>query len=393
MDIPVNIQVFRCYPFVLELLEHRGFNIDAYPPLSIEQIQASSDPSPPVSSPACASSSACVSPVPPIIVPAREKDALPFGPTSREAAELRTHAESGLWSAAFVKRYPVLAAVVAAGDAGQKTDANANANTGTGTGAGASELDTLSNGMQTLTVDDTWAAERDALINLYAKMARPTAEVHFHQCFTPEQLWGANSRDQKFMNEMAAMIGSMEATVESIVSDACHASSVLANALARVEGVSAADVQRPTVDAEFNPHEVLREELTLVFKRARTVLFLYRSRTKASVTLDQKYEGYCTELMAKHKVFVQLFNLRTLMFNVTKHEAVPAHVPLDVWADSDTIERIKRTYNMRSLAKENPVIPLNDPVAKFIGLRRGQLCELTRSNTTSGTYVTYRYCK
>lgn len=387
MDIPVNIQVFRCYPFVLELLGHRGFNIDAYPPLSIEQIQASMDPSPPASSPACASSSVCASPVPPIIVPAHETDALPFGPTSREAAELSSHAETGLWSAAFVKRYPVLVAVVAAGDAGQKTDANVN------TGADTSDPDTLSQGLQTLTVDDTWAAERDALINLYAKMARPVAEAHFHQCFTPENLWGANSRDQKFMNEMAAMIGSMEATVESIVTNDRNTSSVLANALARVEGLSAADVQRQTVDEEFNPHEVLREELTTVFKRARTVLFLYRSRTKASVTLDQKYEGYCTELMAKHKVFVQLFNLRTLMFNVTKHEAVPTHVPLDVWADSDTIERIKRTYNMCSLAKENPVIPLNDPVAKFIGLRRGQLCEMTRSNTTSGTYVTYRYCK
>ena len=65
-----------------------------------------------------------------------------------------------------------------------------------------------------------------------------------------------------------------------------------------------------------------------------------------------------------------------------------------VWDyDDETIERIKRTYNMQSLSKENPVMPLNDPVAKFIGLRRGQLCEITRTNETSGTFVTYRFCK
>jgi len=88
---------------------------------------------------------------------------------------------------------------------------------------------------------------------------------------------------------------------------------------------------------------------------------------------------------------VKLFSVWTLMFNVTKHEIVPPHKALGTWADDETIERIKRTYNMQSLSKENPVIPpLNDPVAKFIGLRRGQLCEITRTNETSGTY---RFCK
>ena len=340
MDIPVNIQVYRCYGIVRELLEARGYDVDAYPLLTIEQIQKTQG------------GDTVASPVPPIVVPAQNSDALPFGPKSREGKELAVFYTSGLLTAAFHKRYPVLA--------------------------------------EALQADTTWPKEeRDALLDVYRELAKPVAEVHFHQCFNPENLWGANSRDQKFMNEMKAIMESMEATARLQVEADTEATPALAKALDRIDTLELSDANNPN----FDPREVLLQEWVKVFKRARSLLFLYRTRSKASATLDKKYEGYCTEMMARHQVFVQLFNVRTLMFNITKHEIVPAHKALDTWVDDETIERIKRTYNMQSLSKENPVIPLNDPVAKFIGLRRGQLCEITRTNETGGTFVTYRYCK
>lgn len=340
MDIPVNIQVYRCYGIVRELLESRGYNIDGYPLLTIEQIQQTHG------------TTNVASPVPPIIVPLKDSPTLPFGPQSREHKELEQFKTTRLLTSAFQKRYPLLSAIL--------------------------ESST-----------DFPQSELNAILSVYRRLAKPITEVHFHQCFNPENLWGANSRDQKFKNEMHGMVESMETTVRLEVEADIGASPPLTKALNRLDAIPLDELHE--VDSDIG--EALMQEWIQVFKRARTLIFLFRTRSKASATLDKKYEPYCADIMTRHQIFVQLFNVRTLMFNVTKHEIVPNHRLLDNWTDSETLERIKRTYNMQSLSKNNPVIPLNDPVAKFIGLRRGQLCEITRTNQTSGTYVTYRYCK
>lgn len=337
-DIPVDVQVFQAYPFIFELLELRGFDVSNYPPLGYEAIHEAKIGGPEVK----------LSPIPPIIV--TEKTVSCFGEKSREQKELvQKMTSKGVYefSIEFKKHYPCLAELL--------TDALHSTN--------SEEQQSGTNILHTL-------------VPIYQEYALQRAEVHFHQCYNPENLWGANSRDKKFMNEMNALVTSVEATAREKFKEYT---------------TTLSEVLSPEQMLQYG--EALEDELVILFKRRHTYIFMYRTRSKASETLDQKYESYCSQLMKKHGLFVQLFNLQHLMYNVTKHEIQPKQEPLDLWHDGDEIAKIKRTYNITNLSKSFPLITVGDPVAKFIGLRRGQLSKITRINPSGGTSVGYRWCK
>ena len=324
-----------------------------------------------------------MSPIPPIIVHAtdasfrlsqemhsgsRIRIELPFAIGSREWNELvaacvrdDTTEHSTELSSAFHKRYPVLAALTS-----EVTQEE--------TCTDVLRKDVLRNHTNPHTKDNhPWVV---AVSALYREFAQPTAEVYFHQCFQHENLWGANSRDRKFMTEMDGMLASMEDTARTLCDTRCER---LQNML--------------TITKWTEVQDRLVDELVSVFKQSRTIICGYRTRNKASETLDKKYEVHCLELMARHGVFVQLFNLKSLMYDVTAHEIVPIHHQLDRWHHGEEIARVQRVNHIRDLSKELSVIPLNDPVAKMVGLRRGQVCRIVRVNDTGGTGVAYRWCK
>jgi DNA-directed RNA polymerase I, II, and III subunit RPABC1 len=83
-----------------------------------------------------------------------------------------------------------------------------------------------------------------------------------------------------------------------------------------------------------------------------------------------------------------VFPIKTLMFNVTKHKCVPLHERLE---SSMEIDRIKESYHLESL-EQLPQIMDTDPVAKFIGLRPGDVCKITRPSLSSGKHIAYRHC-
>ena len=335
MDIPINIQVYKAYRIVRDMLDQRGYDVSSYPPLSLEQLQLKKNADDQVN--------AC--PVIPIVVSKQATASTPFDDNSCEMKELQTFRKTQLLSTGFQKRYPTLYSLF------------------------------------TSNTNDFSDSQLHSLYNLYKTFAKPITEVHFDQCFNPVNLWGANSKDVRFTNQMLAIIEALESTGQLKARELLN--------LQDDNKMSKAD----TLQLDNQQKEDLITELVTVFKKARTLVFLYPTRNKASITLDSKYEGHCNEIMSKHGVFIQLFNVCKLMFNVTEHEIVPKHEALDPWQNKDEIDEIKQVYNMKNIAKNNPIIPLNDPVAKFIGLRRGQLCKITRTNNTSGTFVTYRYCK
>jgi len=85
--------------------------------------------------------------------------------------------------------------------------------------------------------------------------------------------------------------------------------------------------------------------------------------------------------------FVNVYHMKQYLFNILNHSMVPKHT---VYADIDKPALYKK-YNITK-DSEVPQISRFDPVAQAIGLRPGQICEITRSSPTSITSLFYRIC-
>ena len=86
--------------------------------------------------------------------------------------------------------------------------------------------------------------------------------------------------------------------------------------------------------------------------------------------------------------FVSVLNLNDYLFNILAHEMVPPHRVLF----QDEKDIIYKKYYITS-DKELPEISRFDPVALAMGIRPGELVEITRSSPTAITTKYYRLCK
>jgi len=100
-----------------------------------------------------------------------------------------------------------------------------------------------------------------------------------------------------------------------------------------------------------------------------------------------------TQLSLIDKIFqkkggmLQWFYLSDLLFNPTKHEYVPQHRTLS----NEESKVIMDKYHIKSKL-QMPTISHTDPMAKWIGLKQGEIVEITRYNENSGKYYYYRCC-
>ena len=89
----------------------------------------------------------------------------------------------------------------------------------------------------------------------------------------------------------------------------------------------------------------------------------------------------------KDKIFIVIQSIKRLQFNILEHSFVPSHRVLN----DDEVEIIKKRYNIIDNTMF-PDISRFDPVAKNIGIRPGEICEIIRPSKTAVNGYYYRRC-
>lgn len=130
---------------------------------------------------------------------------------------------------------------------------------------------------------------------------------------------------------------------------------------------------------------VCKDKLTTVNEKNLKKIILSEKSGK-----NEKKKDNCTDKTSHFKK-IEIFCIKNLLFNITKHELVPKHELLDVEDAKKIYERYSIRDNQKIL-KLPLLITKTDPVAKYYDFKPGNLIKITRPSSSIGEAISYRYC-
>lgn len=120
---------------------------------------------------------------------------------------------------------------------------------------------------------------------------------------------------------------------------------------------------------------VYKDKLTTANETSLRNNYLKKKQSNEAVTFDK----------------IEIFCIKNLLFNITKHELVPKHELLDSNEASSIYEKYSIKDNQRVI-KLPLLMTKIDPVSKYYDFKPGSLIKITRPSSSVGEAVSYRYC-
>ena len=128
------------------------------------------------------------------------------------------------------------------------------------------------------------------------------------------------------------------------------------------------------IDDLFNLEQVLSKKDTLI-------ILMKKDPNDTLISI-------LNQVWVQEGIFIIIFNLDRLQFNILEHKYVPKHKVLTI----EEVEDMKKRYNVVN-DSDLPGISRYDPVAQAIGMRPGEICKITRNSKTEITSEYFRLCK
>ena len=121
--------------------------------------------------------------------------------------------------------------------------------------------------------------------------------------------------------------------------------------------------------------------LTETLKKTDTLFIIIKDDPNETLVNDLKH------IWESEGIFIVIESIKRLQFNILDHVLVPPH---RVLMESE-VKQVMTKYNITDKV-QFPDISRFDPVARVIGLRPGQVCNIIRSSKTAIETNYYRVC-
>ena len=121
--------------------------------------------------------------------------------------------------------------------------------------------------------------------------------------------------------------------------------------------------------------------LTETLKKTDTLFIIIKDDPNETLVNELKH------IWESEGIFIVIESIKRLQFNILEHGLVPPH---RVMTESE-VKQVMTKYNITDKV-QFPDISRFDPVARVIGLRPGQVCNITRASKTAIETNYYRVC-